>query len=117
MAFLIYYPAKRLSFGDFSIPWICAHGIPSPFCVETLTSRSLTDELDLGRVFGSVSSDSCDVVSVGSDDVVEPLDEDDGGDTTDRSPDGSGGSTFAFNTMVAAPALFFLPLIVVLFCH
>jgi hypothetical protein len=105
-AFLIYYPAKWLSFGDFSLPWICAYGYPIPFCIETLTSRNLSDEVDLGRVFGSVSSDSCDVVSVGADDVVEPLDEDGGGDTTDSSQEGSGGSIFASFTMIAAQALF-----------
>jgi len=62
-----------------------------------LTSRSLTDEVDLGRVFGSVSSESCDVESVGADDA---------GDTTDGSPEGSGGSLFASYTTLAAPAVF-----------
>ena len=95
-AFLIYYPAKRLSFGDFSIPWLCAHGFPIPYCFETLTSRSLTDEVDLGRVFGSVSSESCDVAS----------DADDAGDTTDSSPEGSGCSTFAASTTFAATVVF-----------
>ena len=97
VGFLIYYPAKRLSFGDFSIPWLCAHGLPAPYCFETLTSRSLTDEVDLGRVFGVVSSDTCDVVSVGADDA---------GDTPDSSPEGSGGSTFASTTITAALVLF-----------
>jgi len=90
VGFLLYYPAKRLSFGDFSIPWFCAHGISAPFCIETLTSRSLTDEVDLGRVFGSVSSESCDDVT----DVT----------TDSSSPEGSGGgSHFASSTMYAAP--------------
>jgi hypothetical protein len=61
VSFLLYYPAKRLTFGDAIFPWGCAYGIEAPVCSETLTNRTSIDEVDLGRWFGSISSESCEV--------------------------------------------------------
>lgn len=74
VSFLLYYPAKRLTLGDFDIPWVCLYGIPTPICTETLTSRTLGDEVDLGRKFGISSLESCapqDIVA--SDPTVDKL--------------------------------------------
>jgi hypothetical protein len=76
VAFLSYYPAKRLTFGNVTVPWICAFGIPSPICTQSVTSRTLIDEIDLGRLFGSTTAESCEVTSQGT--VASGDDVDDG---------------------------------------
>jgi hypothetical protein len=103
---LLYYPAKRILLGDFSIPWVCVHGFPAPICVEILRSCGLADDVDLGRAFGSMSSDSCDAVSEGSNDDGNLLDAEDAGGPSDSIQEGSGAFTLASARMVAAPALF-----------
>ncbi|KAL3942336.1 MAG: hypothetical protein SGARI_000303 [Bacillariaceae sp.] len=59
MAFLLYYPAKKISFGSFgAFPWSCYYGIEQlPVCKEQLEFRSLTSDADLARAFGTPSTE------------------------------------------------------------
>ncbi len=70
VAFLLYYPAKQLDFGDFGVfPWYCITGIEElPVCKEELEFMSLTSEEGLGRMFGSAPTNcSANVDVVGED--------------------------------------------------
>mmetsp|Transcript_54341 Transcript_54341/g.131897 ORF Transcript_54341/g.131897 Transcript_54341/m.131897 type:complete len:591 (+) Transcript_54341:425-2197(+) len=55
IAFMLYYPAKTLNFGNFGeFPWICTTGIDQlPICNEELQVKSLSSEEELGRTFGT----------------------------------------------------------------
>lgn len=55
IAFVLYYPAKTLNFGNFGeFPWICATGIDQlPVCSEELEVKNLFSEEELGRTFGT----------------------------------------------------------------
>jgi hypothetical protein len=57
VAFLMYYPAKRIDVGIFgSFPWSCVYGIDSlPVCKEELEFETLESVEDLGRRFGTPS--------------------------------------------------------------
>jgi len=63
VAFLLYYPAKRLKFGTFEVPWLCAYGTGQSICSEELTFSSLPDVASLDRAFGSSTSDFCSETS------------------------------------------------------
>lgn len=94
VAFLLYYPVKRVSVGQYIVPWACAYGIPYPLCSEELSSRTLSREEDLDRVFGS-SYGSCEVAKHGDDgNKDDPLDTD--GDTGDDGAiiDAEGSNAF-----------------------
>jgi hypothetical protein len=57
VAFLLYYPAKRVDFGSFgSFQWACMYGIDSlPICKEELEIQALESVEGLGRRFGTSS--------------------------------------------------------------
>jgi Copper type II ascorbate-dependent monooxygenase, C-terminal domain len=63
VAFLLYYPAKKLDFGAFgSFPWSCIYGIDSlPVCKEEMEFQTLGDEADLGRGFGTSPTQCMDM--------------------------------------------------------
>jgi hypothetical protein len=48
--FLLYYPAKRIL--DFA-PWGCTYEAPLGACNSTMSTRVLTSDVQLERVFGS----------------------------------------------------------------
>lgn len=58
IAFLLYYPAKKIDFGAFgSFPWGCYYGVESlPVCKEELEFQTLGGEEALGRSFGTPPS-------------------------------------------------------------
>jgi hypothetical protein len=103
VSFLLYYPAKRLTFGDAIFPWACAYGIESLICSETLTNRTLIHEVDLGRGFGSISSETCEVPLEGAmtNDADEP---DQAQDPTseNESTGNSGCTTIAVLTLLVS---------------
>ncbi len=103
VSFILYYPAKRLTVGDATFPWGCAYGIETPICSETLTNRTLIDEVDLGRRFGSISSESCEVPLEGA--IANYGDE----------PDQAQDPTSENRTTIAVPTLLISLMMSVLF--
>jgi hypothetical protein len=68
MAFVLYYPSKKIDFGSFgSLPWSCYYGIEQlPVCKEELQFQTLKTEDALGRRFGTPSS----VCKMGGEDAL-----------------------------------------------
>lgn len=58
VAFILYYPAKELSFGTYgSFPWFCSAGLEQlPICKEEMQAKILSSEEELGRTFGTQPS-------------------------------------------------------------
>jgi hypothetical protein len=116
IAFLLYYPAKQLDFGEFgTFPWFCTHGIEElPVCKEELEFMSLTSEEGLGRMFGSAPTNCSATVGGGSEEggggeaeAVDDNEEEDGSTTVPTDPpvvNGSSASTL-LPTMAVVMAL------------
>ena len=57
VAYMMYYPAKTL-LGV--APWLCARNLPVlEMCQEDTTNRTLANEAELGRQFGTSQKDQC----------------------------------------------------------
>jgi hypothetical protein len=107
IAYMLYYPAKQLDFGEFgAFPWFCTHGIEElPVCKEEIEVFSLTSEEGLGRMFGSAPTNCSATVGGGGEEgggdeegaVNEDDEEEDGSLASPTDPpvvDGSSHSTF-----------------------
>ena len=57
-AYLLYYPAKQISYGVQKFPWICLYGTGTSICEEQVETTDLLTEMELGRVFGT-ATDEC----------------------------------------------------------
>jgi hypothetical protein len=65
IAFLLYYPAKTLGFGDQQFAWSCYYGIGTSICNEVLDEAKLASEDELGRLFGK-PADVCTSLASGA---------------------------------------------------
>jgi hypothetical protein len=97
VAFLLYYPAKRVQFGGMNLPWICPYGVGLPICSETLSSKTLAGEEELGRSFGR-SLGSCEVEKVDEVDTDPPagdtlVSDDESGKVDEADTDSPAGAT------------------------
>lgn len=102
IAFLLYYPAKKLDFGTFgSIPWLCTVGIEElPICKEEMQVLSLASDQDLDRTFGTPPTQCSTSLPITDGDNVE------GGDGTVATmpPPSTGGEDSAPPVSTVAPS-------------